>query len=83
MNINISICPPYFRSSEVAAKVPDLYQGKIKCSVYSKTGNDGRSHLEGARGRGRFYLYSYFAKQISFKIDKFDFDLERNSSDST
>ena len=32
---------------------------------------------------GGIFIYSFFARQISFQIDQFEFDLKRNSSDRT
>ena len=34
-------------------------------------------------GGGCIFIYSCFARQISFQIDEFEFDLKRNSSGRT
>ena len=34
-------------------------------------------------GGGCIFIYSCFARQISFQIDQFEFDLKRNSSGRT
>ena len=36
--------------------------------------------LIGGRGRGFIFIYLCFARQISFEIDQFEFDLKKNSS---
>ena len=46
-------------------------------AMYSKVNQDG------VDCKPPIYIYSCSARQISFQIEKFEFDLKRNSSGST